>query len=109
MLRSLGVPVKGAMELCGDNLGMIISCTNPESDLKNKHVAISYHKWWESATAGIVTPLKVCTTVNRSDILTKVVLAGMLGSFYDASYGVDWGEKYTNSLWLDSRWLTPRI
>ena len=30
MLRSLGVPVKGAMALCGDNPGMIISCTNTE-------------------------------------------------------------------------------
>ena len=29
MLRSLGVPVTGDTALCGDNLGMIISCTNP--------------------------------------------------------------------------------
>ena len=30
MLRSLGVPVIGATALCGDNLGMIISSTNPD-------------------------------------------------------------------------------
>ena len=47
MLRSLGVPVKGATELCGDNLGMIISCTNQGSELKKKHGAISYHKFQE--------------------------------------------------------------
>ena len=44
MLRSLVVPVKGATALCRDNLGMIISCINPYSDLKKKHLAISYHK-----------------------------------------------------------------
>ena len=46
MLRSLGVPVRGATAICGDNLGMIISSTNPDSELKKKHVAISFHKLW---------------------------------------------------------------
>ena len=64
MLRSLGVSVKYATELCGDNLGMIISCTNLDSELKNKHGAIFYHKLRESAAAGTVNPLKVCSTVN---------------------------------------------
>ena len=44
MLRSLDVPIEGATAICGDNLGIIIYCTNPDSELKNKHVAISYHK-----------------------------------------------------------------
>ena len=44
MLRSLGVPVPGPTRLCGDNLGMIMSSTNPDSELKKKHVAISFHK-----------------------------------------------------------------
>ena len=72
---------------------MIITCTNPESELKKKHVAISYHKLWESAAAGIFIPIKVCMTFNRSDILTKGASFGTLGSFSDASYGVDWGDK----------------
>ena len=93
MLRSLGVTVKGATAICGNNLGIIKSCTNLNSDLKKKHVAISYHKLQESAAAKIVNPLKVCTTVNRADILTKGVSAGTLGSFSDASYGVYWGDK----------------
>ena len=29
MLRSLGVPIRSDTALCSDNLGMIISCTNP--------------------------------------------------------------------------------
>ena len=71
MLRSLGFPVKVPTELCGDNLRMIISITNPDADVKNKHVAISYHKLWESVEAGIVNPIKVCKTVIRSDILKQ--------------------------------------
>ena len=92
MLSSLGVPVKFDTALCGDNLGMIICCTNPDSELKKKHVHISYYKLQECAAAGIVNPIKVCTTVNRTDIFTEGVLVGTLGSLSDASYVVDWGD-----------------
>ena len=78
MLRSLGVTVKGPTALLGENLGMIISCTNPYSDLKNKHVAILYHKLREIAAAKIVNPIKVCTTVNQYNILTESTLVGTL-------------------------------
>ena len=64
ILRSLGVPVKGPTSLCGDNLGMIIYCTNQVLELKNEHVAIQYHKLRESAAERIVNPIKVWTTVN---------------------------------------------
>ena len=64
MLCSLGVPVPGPTRLCGDNLGMIMSLTNPESKLKKNHVAISFHKLRECATTKIVNLIKVCTTVN---------------------------------------------
>ena len=84
MLRSLGVPIIGATELCGDNLGIIISSTNPDSELNKKNVAISYHKLQECTEAGIFNPIKVCTTVNRADIFTKSVLVGTLGSLPDA-------------------------
>ena len=89
MLRSLGVPVLGATALCGDNLGMIMSLTNPDFELKKNHVAISLHKLRECAAAVIVNLIKVCTTVNRSDILTEGTPAGTLGSISDASYGGD--------------------
>ena len=91
MLRSLGVPVIGATALCGDNLGMIISFTNPDSKLNKKHVAISYHKIQESAAARIVNPIKVCVTVNRAGIFPKGVSVGTLSSLSDTSYGVNWG------------------
>ena len=56
MLRSLGVPVNGPTNICGDNLGMIISSTNPDFKLKKKHVAVSYYKLQDSAATGIVKP-----------------------------------------------------
>ena len=71
---------------------MIMSSTNPDSVLKKKHVAISLHKLQECSAAGIVNPIKVCTTVNRADIFTKGTSAGTLGSLSDASYGGNWGE-----------------
>ena len=84
MLCSLGVPVTGDTALCGDNLGMIMSSTNPDSELKKNHVAISFHKLRECAAVLIVNPIKVCTTVNRADIFTKGTSSGTLGSFSDA-------------------------
>ena len=92
MLHSLGVPVTGATALCGENLGMIMSSTNTDSELNKKHVAISLHKLRECAAAGIVNPIKVCTTVKISKIFTKETSAGTLGSFSDASYGGNWRE-----------------
>ena len=63
MLRSLGISVKGTTALCGDNQWMIISSTNPDYELKNKHVAMLYHKLWESAASRIANPTKVCMMV----------------------------------------------
>ena len=72
------------MDLCGENLEIIITSTNPDSEMKNNHVAISYQELRESAAAGIVNPIKVCTTVNRYEILMKSTLVGTLGSLYNA-------------------------
>ena len=56
--------MKVPMHICGFNLGMIIYSINLDLELKKKHVAISYHKLRESATARILNPIKVCLTVN---------------------------------------------
>ena len=93
MWRSFSVPVKCATERFGDNKGMIIYFTNTWLELKKKNVAISYHKFQESAAVKIVNPLKVCKTINQANILNKGVSAGTLGILYDASYGVDWWEN----------------
>ena len=73
MLRCLGVKVKHASLVCGDNKGVVQNCTIPESLLKKKHVAIAYHKTRESAAAGIIHPIKVMSINNFADILTKAL------------------------------------
>ena len=59
MLCCLGVKIKHATLICGDNKGVIQNCTIPDSLLKKKHVAIAYHKTREAAAAGICHPIKI--------------------------------------------------
>ena len=71
MLRSMGIHVKHASYLFGDNLGVIQNATIRDSLLKKKHVAISYHKVREAAACGIVHPTKIDGKYNYADVLTK--------------------------------------
>ena len=71
MMRCLGVKVKIASLLCGDNLGVIQNSTIKASLLKKKHVAISYQNTHEAAASGIVHPIKTDGTINYADVLTK--------------------------------------
>jgi hypothetical protein len=73
MLRCLGVPVTNASYLFGDNLGVIQNSSNPESDIKKKHVAISYHMVREAIAAKIVFPYWIKGQFNLSDIMTKQI------------------------------------
>jgi len=73
MLRSLGIPVEEPTSLIGDNLGVIQNASIPDSDLKKKHVAISYHCVREAVAAQIVKPIWCDTTQNWSDICTKAL------------------------------------
>ena len=73
MLRCLGVRVRYASFILGDNKGVIQNCSISDSLLKKKHVAIAYHKTRESAAAGIVHPIKIDGNNNFADILTKAV------------------------------------
>jgi hypothetical protein len=77
MLRCLGVPIPndGSMptRLFGDNLSVIQNASNPEADLKKKHVALSFHFVREAIAAGIVHPHWLKGKLNRSDIMTKQI------------------------------------
>ena len=72
ILCFLGVPVIGATALCGDNLGMIISYTNPELELKKRYVAISYYKLRDCTAAGLSTPLRSVRRVIEKTSLQKL-------------------------------------
>ena len=71
MLRCLGVRIKGRTLFPGDNLGMLQSSTRPDSRLKKKAQALSWHKIRECVAAGIICPVKVDTKINIADFLTK--------------------------------------
>ena len=73
MLRSLGVPVEEPTNLIGDNLGVIQNASIPDSDIKKKHVAISYHTVREAVAAKIVKPIWCDTRQNWADICTKAL------------------------------------
>ena len=71
MLRCLGVTVKHASLVCGDNMGVVQNATISESLLKKKHVAMSHHKTREAAAAGIAHPIEVGGDDNFADVLTE--------------------------------------
>ena len=64
MLRCLGIPITNPTNLYGDNFGLIQSASIPDSELKKKHVAISYHFVRESIAAKIVNTIWVPTHAN---------------------------------------------
>ena len=82
MLRCLGVKVKHASLICGDNKGVIQNCTLPDSLLKKKHVAIAFHMTREAAATGICHPIKIRSEHNFADILTKAVTGKTFWTLY---------------------------
>ena len=86
MLRCLGIPVTKASSLFGDNLGVIQNAANPDSDLKKKHVAISYHAVREAIAAGSVMPYWLKGKVNMSDIMTKQIGGPEFRAFVDTLF-----------------------
>lgn len=71
MLQSLGIPVTEPTRILGDNMSVIQNATNPDAEIKKKHVTISFHVVREAIAAGFIEPWWVESGVNVSDILTK--------------------------------------
>ena len=82
MLRSLGVPVFGKTKLIGDNLGSLISATQPGSPCKKKHSAVAYHYVRECNAAGIIEICKIGTEFNLADAFTKALVKNKFWSIY---------------------------
>ena len=70
-LRYLGVPVKGASYMFGDNQSVITSSTIPHSTLKKRHNALSFHRVREAIAANIFQFFKIRSEDNPADILSK--------------------------------------
>ena len=73
MLRCLGIPIKKGLpiNLYGDNWSVIQSANVPNSEMRKKHIAVSYHFVREAITAKIINPMWVRLHENLSDVCTK--------------------------------------
>lgn len=56
ILRCLGVPITQRNSLLGDNLCLIQNASNPDSFMKKKHAAISFHTVHEAIASSILVP-----------------------------------------------------
>jgi hypothetical protein len=70
-LRYLGVPICGKTIMFGDNQSVVISSTIPHSELKKRHIALSYHRTREAIAAGIVAFYHISSVSNPADLLSK--------------------------------------
>ena len=69
----MGVPVTTPTNLFRDNLGVIQNATIPDSDLKKKHVAISYHYVRKAIAAKIINAVWIKSHENYADTCTKAL------------------------------------
>ena len=72
-LRMLSVPIDGPCIVFGDNLSVVMNSTDPSSQLKKKHLGITYHLVQEAVAAGIIKIYHIDTKDNLANPLTKAV------------------------------------
>ena len=69
--RYLGVPIKGATILFGDNESVVNSSSVPQSKLNKRAVALSYHKVREAVAAKMIRYYHISGSLNPADVLSK--------------------------------------
>ena len=70
-LRYLGVHVKGATHLFGDNGSVVTNASLPHSPLRKRHHALSYHYTREAIASGAIDFQFLPGHLNPADILSK--------------------------------------
>jgi hypothetical protein len=70
-LRMLGAPLDGPAWMFGDNESVITNSTVPQSMLKKRHNALSYHRVREACAAGVMHFIHTPGKTNVADVLTK--------------------------------------
>ena len=70
-LRYLGVPIDGRSVLFGDNESVLKSSTLPQSTLKKRHNALSYHRVREAVASDWFLFFHIPGSENPADILSK--------------------------------------
>jgi hypothetical protein len=77
-LSMIGIPVKGASYMYGDNTSVVTNSSRPESTLKKKSNLICYHAVCEAVAMGEALVAHITTKKNLADLFTKVaVWAGL--------------------------------
>ena len=71
LLQSIGVPLKGPINIHSDSESVLRSACNPGNKLKRNHVAISWSLVRENIATKVVKLWKIDTKLNPSDQLTK--------------------------------------
>jgi hypothetical protein len=74
-LRMLGVKVEKTSLMIGDNMSVVVNTMSPSSQLKKKHLAISYHQVQESIACGMMDFGHIPSEDNLADICTKPLSA----------------------------------
>ena len=69
----MGAEPDGPALMLGDNNSVVLNCTMPNSVLKKKHSAVSYHRVREAIAGGVMKFAHVPSELNYADILTKPV------------------------------------
>ncbi len=72
-LRMMGVPVKEASYMYGDNMSVVNNTSKPESTLKKKSNLICYHAVREAVAMGEALVAHIPTKKKLADLFTKVL------------------------------------
>ena len=72
-LRMFSIPLEGPTNIFCDNESVFKNASIPDSTLKRKHTSICYHRSREAVAAGTVRIAKEITTMNLSDLFTKLL------------------------------------
>ena len=67
-LRMFGIPIDGPTNVYCDNNSVVINSSKPESTLKKKHNAITYHRVREAIVAKTIHVAKDNSSTNIADI-----------------------------------------
>ena len=71
-MRYLGVHVKGATYMFGDNQTVVNSCSMPKARLHKRHVIISFHRIREAVAAKVLHFIHMPGANNPADVLSKL-------------------------------------
>ena len=73
MLKCFGIPVRKPTRMFGDNRSVLDSVNIPQSEMKKKHIAISYHLVREAIAAKLIDCTWIMSHENYADLLSKAL------------------------------------